>query len=223
MDAGFDFSFQGSVLGWLSGRGRTIAFDRYLQSRHRTRSGHHLAHFLSSHDVQGALPLLGGDKEAFRLAALLQMTTIGIPTVYYGEEVGRPGGEWPANRSDMPWGERGIRPGAGLPRDEALREDYRRLIGLRRAHRALQTGAHRTLATEGDLLVFAREEAEDAVVVAVNRGAASARIRIERPPAWAERPVEDGWRREPLAPAGTDPVEIEVAPRSARILTAGGA
>jgi hypothetical protein len=28
---GFDFSFQGNVLGWLQGRGRTIAFDRYLK------------------------------------------------------------------------------------------------------------------------------------------------------------------------------------------------
>jgi hypothetical protein len=28
MDAGFDFSFQGNVLSWLQGRGRTVAFDR---------------------------------------------------------------------------------------------------------------------------------------------------------------------------------------------------
>lgn len=223
MDAGFDFSFQGSVLGWLSGRGRTIAFDRYLQSRHRTRSGHHLAQFLSSHDVQGALSLLGGDKEAFRLAALLQMTTVGIPTVYYGEEVGRPGGDWPANRGDMPWGDREIRPGAGLPRDEALREDYRRLIALRRAHRALQTGGHRAVASDGDLLVFAREAEGDAVVVAVNRGSASVRIELERPSIWGSAAVEDAWRREKVAPAGTDAIEVEVGPRSARILTAGGA
>ena len=41
--------------------------------------------------------------------------------IYYGEEVGRPGGDWPDNRSDMPWGDRKILPGAGKPRDEALR------------------------------------------------------------------------------------------------------
>ena len=70
------------------------------------------------------------------------MTSAGIPVVYYGEEVGRMGGEWPDNRSDMPWGARKILPGRGLPRDEALREEYRRLIGIRRSHRALSRGAH---------------------------------------------------------------------------------
>ena len=80
MDAGFDFTFQGSTLGWLAGRGRTVAFARYLESRHRARAGHHLAHFLSSHDVAGALHLLGGDRSRFRLAALLQLTVIGTLT-----------------------------------------------------------------------------------------------------------------------------------------------
>src|SRR2546422_140561 len=50
LDAGFDFSFQGSVLGFVQGRGRTVAFNRYLEKRHKVRRGHLLAHFLSSHD-----------------------------------------------------------------------------------------------------------------------------------------------------------------------------
>lgn len=185
IDAGFDFSFQGSVVGWLSGRGRTVAFDRYLAGRERVRPGYRLAHFLSSHDVPGALHLLGGDRDRFRLAALLQMTVAGIPTIFYGEEVGRAIGDWPANRGDMPWGERDILPGAGLPRDEALRDHYCRLIALRRAQPALRDGAHRALATDGDLLVFARELASgETVVVAANRGAAPASARVPLPAAW---------------------------------------
>jgi glycosidase len=101
IDAGFDFSFQGNVIGFLQGRGRTVAFDRY-QSRESLRPGYMLSHFLSSHDVPGALHQLGGDRERFRLAAVLQFTAIGLPLVYYGEEVARPGGDWPDNRSDMP-------------------------------------------------------------------------------------------------------------------------
>jgi len=158
LDAGFDFGFQGSAIAWLSGRGRTVAFDRYLVSRGKVRSGHLLAHYLSSHDVPGALFQLGGDVARFRLAAALQFTTQGIPTIYYGEEVGRIGGEWPDNRSDMPWGARGIQPGAGKPRDEALREYYRKLIAIRRAHPALWQGTHKGLATDGDLYVFERRD-----------------------------------------------------------------
>ena len=186
MDAGFDFGFQGSAVGFLLGRGRTIAYDRYLQSRHKVRPGHHLSHYLSSHDVTGALQLLGGDRELFRLAAVLQLTTVGIPVVYYGEEVARRSGEWPENRSDMPWGERDVLPGKGIPRDEALREDYRKLVAVRRAHPALSRGTHAPLSTEGDLYVFLRRDAAtgDAVVVAVNRGKERATATFECPPEW---------------------------------------
>jgi glycosidase len=186
LDAGFDFSFQGSALGWVMGRGRTVAFDRYLASRHKVRPGYLLAHFLSSHDVPGALHQLKGDVRLFRLAAALQLAVSGIPVVYYGEEVGRPGGDWPQNRSDMPWGERQIRPGAGLPRDEGLREWYRALIAARRAHPALSRGRHEALATAGDLYVFARRDPEsgDAVLVAVNRGEAPASARVAAPAEW---------------------------------------
>ncbi len=218
LDAGFDFGFQGSALAWVQGRGRTVAFDRYLASREKVRRGHLLAHFLSSHDVPGALFQLGGDVALFRLAAMLQMAVAGIPVVYYGEEVARLGGKWPDNRSDMPWGGRAILPGEGRPRDEALRSFYRSLISVRRAHPALSHGRHRGLATEGDLYVFERRAPEDgdAVVVAVNRGSAPARAIVPPPAEWREGAAVDLLgggppRRTPLG------LEVEVGPREGRI------
>jgi alpha-amylase len=218
MDAGFDFGFQGSTLGWLQGRGRTAAFDHYLRSRGKVRKGYHLAHFLSSHDVPGALHLLEGDKARFRLAALLQLTTSGIPVIYYGEEVGRPGGDWPANRSDMPWGERPVKPGAGLPRDESLRQLYQKLLALRRAHPALSRGAHKGLATDGDLYVFLRHDAEsnDAVVVAINRGATPASASVPWPEPWTGADAEDLLNGGRVTAGAT--LELTVEPLSARIL-----
>jgi alpha-amylase len=184
------------VTGFLQRRGRTVAFDRYLQARERVRPGFLLAHFLSSHDVPGALHLLGGDRDSFRLAALLQFTAAGVPVVYYGEEVARAGGDWPENRSDMPWGDRTILPGTGLPRDEAMRVDYRRLIGIRRAHPSLWRGRREPLARDGDLLVFARhdEASGDVTVVAVNRGDSTAALDVPLPNAWTGLPVNDAWR-----------------------------
>jgi len=222
MDAGFDFSFQGNVLSFLQGRGRTVAFDRYLQSREKVRPGYLLSPYLSSHDVQGALSLLAGDKQLFRLAALLQLTAPGVPMVYYGEEVGRPGGDWPDNRSDMPWGDRRIQPGAGQPRDEALRADYKKLIAIRRAHKALSRGTHQSLSSEGDLLVFARKDAAsgDAVVIAVNRGAQPVAASFEAPAEWGDAPVRDLWNGADVPRAGGK-IEAQVAPRGAAIFAAG--
>jgi alpha-amylase len=173
--------------------------------------------------VPGALHQLGGDVEAFRLAALLQMTTWGLPTIYYGEEVARPGGDWPENRGDFPWGEREIEPGAGEPRDEALREDYRRLIAVRRAHPALWRGGHEGLFFTDHLLVFARRDAAsgETVVVAVNRGTAPETARFAAPEGWTG--WTDLWHGESGGLAGgTDgpEVAVEVPARGARILAA---
>jgi glycosidase len=220
IDAGFDFGFQGSVVGFLLGRGRAIAFDRYLASREKIRPGYRVSHFLSSHDVPGALSLLNGNVALFRLAAVLQFASAGIPMIYYGEEVARRGGDWPDNRSDMPWGSRKILPGAGEPRDETLRNDYKRLIAIRRSHPALTRGTHASLSTEGDLYVFVRRDSasRDAVVVAVNRGTASATARFAPAAEWeAARPQEMWAGGEVRAADGS--LEIDVPATAARIVT----
>ena len=218
MDAGFDFSFQGSALGWLQGRGRTIAFDKYLKSREKVRAGHLLSHFLSSHDVRGALDILEGDKDLFRLAAILEFTSAGLPMIYYGEEVGRPGGDWPDNRSDMPWGSRDVRPGAGKPRDEALRADYKKLLAIRAAHPALSRGVHTALSTNGDLLVYSMKSENDEVIVAINRGSEPAPVSIPAPERWDVGTVTDVWNEEGVS-VSNGTLSAAVRPKGARIFT----
>jgi alpha-amylase len=219
MDAGFDFGFQGAVIAFLQGRGRPVAFDRYLKSREKARPGYLLSHYLSSHDTPGGLFQFGGDVTLFRLAAVLQMTSVGLPMIYYGEEVARPGGDWPDNRSDMPWSGRPIRPGAGQPRDEGLRELYRRLIALRRAHPALWRGGHSMLHGEGDLLVYQQHDAAtgDVVAVAINRGAQAATAAVTLPEPWRGRAVTDALDGSAVPMAG-DRLELAVPGRSARLL-----
>jgi len=223
MDAGFDFSFQGNVLGFVQGRGRTVAFNRYLEMRQKIRPGHLVAHYLSTHDTTGALFQLKGDMALFRLAAVLLFTTSGIPVVYYGEEVGRLGGEWPDNRSDMPWGTRDVLPGTGLPRDDALRRDYQKLIGIRKAHPALSRGNHIALSTEGDLYVFARRDAasKDLVVVAVNRGSQPATATFAAPPEWEAAKVVDSLDASTTPPTrASGSLTVKLGPRQWQILVA---
>jgi glycosidase len=193
VDAGFDFTFKGSCESFVQGKGRTIAFAAYLEKRHKVRPGFHLAHYLSSHDEPMALHSLGGDLDAFRLCVALQLTSLGIPTIYYGEEVARKGGVWPTNRGDMPWGDRAVAPGKGIARDESLREYYRRLIDARRRNPALSAGGFERLSSDGDLLVFARADASsgNAVVVAVNRGRTEASVKVPAPAAWQGGEVTD--------------------------------
>jgi alpha-amylase len=172
INAGIDFSFKGSCESFVNGRGRPIAFASYLGKRHKVRKGHYLAHYLSSHDETMGLYLMDKDVDKFRLCAAVQMTSLGIPVIYYGEEVARSGGAWPFNRKDMPWGEREIEPGAGQPRNEMLRAFYQKLIKIRREHSALTRGTYHLLSQRQDsLLAYARYDVGngDAAVVLVNR------------------------------------------------------
>jgi Glycosidases len=43
---------------------------------------------LDSHDVSRFLSLCGGDMRRYRLAILFMMTFVGMPTVFYGDELG---------------------------------------------------------------------------------------------------------------------------------------
>jgi alpha-amylase len=150
------------------------------------------------------------------------MTAAGIPTIYYGEEVARPGGDWPENRSDMPWGEKDVRPGKGLPRNEALRADYARLVAIRKAHPALRRGVHQGLVTTGDGYAFLRRDAEskNAVAVAVNRGAGPVTVTFLAPAEWGGAKPKDLFAG--LAFTFTEGfVSIQLPPRSAAILAPG--
>ena len=221
MDAGFDFTFRGSCRDFVAGRMRTIAYSAYLERRHRVRDGYHLAHYLSSHDEPLQLYEMGGDVERFKLCVAAQMTTLGIPVIFYGEEVARDGGPWPTNRNDMPWGDRDVLPGAGKARDEALRDYYRRLIELRRAHPAMSRGEYSRLHVEGDLLVFGKRDPEsgDEVVVAINRGEAPATANVAAPAGWTA--AVDGITGEAAA-VGGDGLAVQAPPLAARVYVRAG-
>src|SRR5204862_6541877 len=53
-------------------------------------------------------------KQRLRLASLVQYTLPGMPTVYYGDEVGVTGADDPDDRRTYPWPQEGGSPDAGL-------------------------------------------------------------------------------------------------------------
>lgn len=219
IDSGFDFSFKGSCEAWVLGRGRTVAFASYLRSRHRVRPGYLLAHYLSSHDEPMALANLGGDKDLFRLCVAVKMTSIGMPVIYYGEEVARAGSEWPTNRNDMPWGSRDVLPGRGIARDESLRDFYKAMIRIRRAHPALSRGEYTMLTRPDDrVLAYLRHDAAsgDQVLTIVNRESATTAIDVALPVTWTGGTAIDrlnGGR----TTFSDGRIRIEMAPKSVRI------
>ncbi len=115
-----------------------------------------------------------------RLIALLQMTYVGAPMIYYGDEVGMWGPDDPSNRKPMLWQDLGEYEGRGNEVHEEQLAHYRRVGALRRAYPALRTGSFRTLLTddEADLIVFLREDEDSQVLVALNAAEKTARFEL---------------------------------------------
>ena len=116
-----------------------------------------------------------------RLMALLQMTYVGAPMIYYGDEVGMWGADDPANRKPMLWLD--LEPYDEPDENHVLEEQlahFREVTHLRRAHSALRRGSFRTLLAddERDLWVFERQDEDETAVVALNASGRSARVEI---------------------------------------------
>ena len=87
---------------------------------------------LDSHDTPRFISMAGEDPAALRLATLVQMTLPGAPCIYYGDEVGLPGGHDPDCRRGYPWD--------GSHQDRSQRDFVRGLIALRRSEPLFRHG-----------------------------------------------------------------------------------
>lgn len=128
--------------------------------------------FLDNHDTERFLDLVG-DKKKYLCALAFLMTYKGIPSIFYGDEIGLKGrldGGLSAGRAPMTWnlGEW----------DTEILDVTRTLINLRKESRALQLGTFRPLKFEDGLLVYERAYKEEKVMVAINYSGEEAELEL---------------------------------------------
>jgi alpha-glucosidase len=116
---------------------------------------------LGSHDTARILHIVSGDPARNRLAAAFLLTYVGVPCIYYGDEIGMSGKDSLGARDPMIWeSERW---------DVELREFYKKLIHLRRTSPALIDGGFQVLLVEKDILAYLRDSDEEQIIVIGNR------------------------------------------------------
>jgi glycosidase len=127
------------------------------------------------------MPTLPTDPAVYarlRRAFTLLYTMPGIPFLYYGDEIGLPGGNDPDNRRDMVWtgalASLSMRGSELTPLQEGLRADLGAIGRARQASLAIRRGRRIPLLATAQLYVYAyvHESPADLAVVAVNRGGA---------------------------------------------------
>ena len=118
-----------------------------------------------------------------REAVAFQMTWIGAPTVYYGDEAGVCGFTDPDNRRTYPWGHE----------DQQMLGFHKEMIRIHKEHEALRTGAVVMLHCEKNILAYGRFTEEEQIIVILNNRSELAEVTV---PVWkAEVPVKTNMRR----------------------------
>jgi glycosidase len=118
-----------------------------------------------------------------KLMATFQMTFLGAPMIWYGDEAGMFGAGDPVDRKQMLW--RDLEP-YDNPQDAVmpdLLEHYRRVIAIRNTYPALRTGRFHTWVTNDpdDVYGFTRTQSNDVVAVVVNNSGRDQTLSLTSP------------------------------------------
>ncbi len=100
----------------------------------------------------------GVDKAVFREAVVLQMTWVGAPTIYYGDEAGVCGFTDPDNRRTYPWGHE----------DKQLIAFHKEMIRIHKENRELKRGSLLRLCGDYNCIAYGRFTAAEQCIVILN-------------------------------------------------------
>lgn len=139
-----------------------------LQVAMNELSNHDHSRFLTrTNHIVGRVAQLGSKaaEEGINLAVMreavaVQMTWVGAPTVYYGDEAGVCGFTDPDSRRTYPWGQE----------NRELVEFHKEMIRIHKREKPLRTGSLKMLSWSSNVLAYARfQEGEQIIVVLNNR------------------------------------------------------
>ncbi len=118
-----------------------------------------------------------------REAVVFQMTWIGAPTIYYGDEAGVCGFTDPDNRRTYPWGNE----------DKEMLMFHKDMIRIHKEHPVIKTGAVKLLPMKENILAYARFAGDDQIVVILNNNSELLEVTAE---VWrGEVPVKARMKR----------------------------
>ena len=162
-----------------------------LQVAMNELSNHDHSRFLTrTNHMVGRVEHLGAEaaneyvnKAVMREAVVMQMTWVGAPTIYYGDEAGVCGFTDPDNRRTYPWGRE----------DHELIAFHKEAIRIHKEHPALRTGSLKILSGEENVLSYARFKGNDRIVIVINNRSERTEVKV---PVWeAEIPAKCRMKR----------------------------
>lgn len=166
VEALFDIPLYYTIKEVFAEGGSAELLGRRLDEDRSYLAPHKLVTLLDNHDFPRFMTSAGGHRDRLKLALAFLMTVRGIPSIYYGTEVGMQGGHDPDNRRGMEWGA-----------DPDMTDHVRRLTSLRASQPPLQLGHQQELWRDREVYAFARRfEGQEVVAIFNNSPAPQRRV-----------------------------------------------
>lgn len=174
MDSIMNYPFQGAMVEFFGTREIDAAkFDNVLgrsRAMYMDSIARQMWNLLGSHDTRRFLTECSGDIRRMKLAAAFQFTYIGVPYIYYGDEVGMAGDNDPECRRCMIWDED--------KQNRDMLSLYKKLTSIRKENKVLTYGDYKNLYLKDNIIVFERSSESEAMVIAINNSDEKAEISL---------------------------------------------
>ena len=134
-----------------------LAANRVLYMNSITKQ---MWNLIGSHDTKRIINECNKNIDRVKLSIAMQFTYIGVPYIYYGDEVGITGGDDPDNRKCMIWDEK--------KQDKDILNLYKKLIKIRKENKSLIHGSFEVVYCKEEVIGFIREYCNDKILVILN-------------------------------------------------------
>lgn len=187
LDSVMNYPLRNGVLSMLLDRDVTLLADtlKAIYASYPKCVCDSLMNLLGTHDTQRIITVLGEGREGMdgfsndelasrkltlsqranavkllKIAAAVQYTVYGVPSVFYGDEAGLEGYHDPFCRKTFPWGKE----------DTEILDFYKRLGAIRAENGVFADGDFKIEIAEGAFIAYSREREDQKITVAVNVG-----------------------------------------------------
>lgn len=184
LDSTMNYPLKNAILDFvLTGDEKGLVHVIYEQIDHYPHKVlHALMNVLSTHDTARLLTVVGGESPNERdkitlsntfiaddkmqqaifnlkVATLLQFTLCGVPTIYYGDEIGMQGYFDPLNRCTFPWGNE---------INNEITSWYKGLSDIRNSYSAFKEGNFELVYSERGVIIYKRKADNSEILICIN-------------------------------------------------------
>ncbi|WP_294372051.1 glycoside hydrolase family 13 protein [uncultured Clostridium sp.] len=164
LDGIMNYPFKGAMIDFFGKRSiNAEQFDDILAKNrviYMDDINKQLWNLIGSHDTSRFLTECNQKIERMKLAIVFQFTYIGVPYIYYGDEVGLSGGEEPQSRKCMIWNYE--------KQNSELLELYKKMIRIRKENKTLIYGDYKTIYCKDNVIAFVRKDKKSTMLIVIN-------------------------------------------------------